>query len=53
MMYCDSHGLLEVDGVLPGHSSVLGLALDVDNLVLGQPQSAQHGVPEHLVSNQE
>ena len=47
MVYCDSHGLLEVDGVLAGHCSVLGLALDVDDLVLGQPQPAQHGVPGH------
>ena len=46
-MYCDSHGLLEVDGVLAGHCSVLRLALDVDDLVLGQPQPAQHGVPGH------
>ena len=46
-MYCDSHGLLEVDGVLAGHCAVLRLALDVDDLVLGQPQPAQHGVPEH------
>ena len=47
-MYCDSHGLLEVDGVLPGHSAVLRLALDVDDLVLGQPQPAQHGVPGNI-----
>ena len=46
--YSDSHGLLEVDGVLPRHSSVLGLALDVDDLVLGQPQPAQHGVPANI-----
>ena len=29
-----SHGLLEVDSILTSHGSVLGLALDVDNLVL-------------------
>ena len=40
-----SHGLLEVDGILTSHGPVLGLALDVDNLVLGESQSSQHRVP--------
>ena len=40
------HCFLEVDGVLTRHSSVLRLALDVDDLVLGQPQSSQHWVPD-------
>ena len=40
------HRLLEVDGILAGHGSVLGLALDVDDLVLGQPQSSEGGISD-------
>ena len=39
------HRLLEVDGILPGHRPVLGLALDVDDLVLGQAETSEGGVP--------
>ena len=35
----DSHVLLEVDGVAPHDGAHLGLALDVDHLVLGQAEA--------------
>ena len=41
-----SRVLLEVNRVPPLHEPVLGLALDLDDLVLGQFEAAHHGEAE-------